>query len=1214
MRTITQILIVLVCAASAWAFNGPEDQAGALKVHLNGPEIIESVESPLACEAVLTNSGDTSLSGILTITVIDDWMVDGPASLPFSVEPGAEQRIPVTVVPGKDTLNAWYPVHARVTYTLNGASFEAQPILMVRTNVPPVLHPEPSQPWAPLKVPANGRRSLALLPVHRGLLEVFNEPPEVLPVGWRGTEPRTRTALSVHGVLSLPEPHKTLFVHPPWYEGRAGSLTLEFPLALPDIRPLEFTCAIAMNKVADGEPPSDGAFFRVYALPFDAPEGEKGTLRVEMHTDSQTWVPLAADLSAYAGQAIRLQLETHPGPKNDTTCDRALWGDPMVVAGTPPLKGPGPDAEPVALGAVADETDTYEVQVTPGARGLLDSRVAFINGDRVLSFEGFGITVLEDALGEADSAAELRLVQDATVPGLYRIRHQFRGRTGPFDLIGELSVADGRTLRASFYLENAPEPEPWLVTAIVDASLGSWNSKARRVYAGVGNVLEEPAPFTLHFDGHQLSTSFVGLDFENGMSLVQAVQAPPSKFEAIPESGVYTLHTPILPVFTLIPARDVWQGARAWHDVNGLKAAPGVERLSGRFVFDVWGGKYGAAGEALKQAFRYGLTNSVLVWHNWQRWGYDYRLPDIFPPNPDFGTAEEFAQLAETCKKQDVIFAPHDNYIDYYPDAPGYSYDHIGFNRDRQPIWAWLNEGRQAQAFRWRAEAYRPFLEANVTALCNLAKPNGYFIDVWSSIGPYDSWTRNGEFESRLKHRDAWAAAFNWIRDTLGNNAPQISESGHDQLIGSLDGAQTNHLRVDTPPDKMSWTVWNIRCADSERIPWADAAHHDRFVLHGAGYENRYCGGLPADLHGIYSDDYMTTEVLTGHPAMSREIFNRDVVRKYWLLNDLMTRLALKRIEGVAFDGDNPHRQRVNWEGDGRVWANRGGGDWQAGERLLPQYGFHAEMNDVSCAIERKGDRLVEWSKSSDGWYVNARRVTSDALPLSVTLASLNLTEGRHYEVQLRWTVMGPVPEDLSVYVHFLNADKKILFQADHHPEPPTSQWKDEMITIGRGTVPDACNPGDTFTLVAGLWKPGDRRRAIRGSMRGDASVDLGRVHLEGTDGQVTGMTVVPAIPEADPWLARMNPEGIPADFGGVVANGGCRLFEAQGALVVVPLPEESAFDITLDLATLPFGPDVPARVTCEALDGTEKEHPYRLEGGKVVLRCESGAFAYRVF
>jgi hypothetical protein len=31
----------------------------------------------------------------------------------------------------------------------------------------------------------------------------------------------------------------------------------------------------------------------------------------------------------------------------------------------------------------------------------------------------------------------------------------------------------------------------------------------------------------------------------------------------------------------------------------------------------------------------------------------------------------------------------------------------------------------------------------------------------------------------------------------LGDSAPRISESGHDQLIGWLDGAQANHLRVD---------------------------------------------------------------------------------------------------------------------------------------------------------------------------------------------------------------------------------------------------------------------------------------------------------------------------------------------------------------------------------------------------------------------------------
>ena len=162
------------------------------------------------------------------------------------------------------------------------------------------------------------------------------------------------------------------------------------------------------------------------------------------------------------------------------------------------------------------------------------------------------------------------------------------------------------------------------------------------------------------------------------------------------------------------------------------------------------------------------------------------------------------------------------------------------------------------------------------------------------SVVPYDYWTHDGVFHDRLSTRKVWADTFSWIRHTLGDNAPQISESGHDQLIGALDGGQTNHLRVDTPPEgEMGWTVWNIKVADAERIPWYDAAHHDCFVLHGAGYENRYAGGLDTAMHGIYSDDYITTEVLDGHPAMVSAPMSRDVVRKYWLLHDLMRSLAL---------------------------------------------------------------------------------------------------------------------------------------------------------------------------------------------------------------------------------------------------------------------------------------------------------------------------------
>jgi len=383
--------------------------------------------------------------------------------------------------------------------------------------------------------------------------------------------------------------------------------------------------------------------------------------------------------------------------------------------------------------------------------------------------------------------------------------------------------------------------------------------------------------------------------------------------QVAPESRHYSLHVPHASKLTFIPAENVWEGVKVWREVNGLKAAGGVKKLAGRFVFDLWGGRYGESRRELRRAFRYGLTDAAVVWHNWQRWGYDYRLPDIYPANPRFGTHEELRRLADTCRQAGVLFAPHDNYIDFYPDAEGFSYEEqIAFHRDGTPVKAWLNEGRGARSYRYRADRVQPFLRRNLRLIRDGLAPNAYFIDVWSSICPYDYWTADGHFYTRVYTNRIWGEHFAWIRDFLGGDAPQISESGQDQLIGRLDGAQTNHLRVGKPVagDRHSWCVWNIPCDDAERTPWFDAAHHDRFILHGAGYSGRYAGGLDQRLHGIYSDDYLATEVLTGHPAMVSRPFGRDVVRKYWLTQDLMRALALRTIESVEYhvggvsDGD----------------------------------------------------------------------------------------------------------------------------------------------------------------------------------------------------------------------------------------------------------------------------------------------------------------------
>ena len=223
----------------------------------------------------------------------------------------------------------------------------------------------------------------------------------------------------------------------------------------------------------------------------------------------------------------------------------------------------------------------------------------------------------------------------------------------------------------------------------------------------------------------------------------------------------------------MVPTDDVWKPAmREWPRMNGLRPAGGVPKLAGRFVFDLWSfeGTYRGSTNALRRAFLYGLTDAAVVWHNWQRWRYDYRLPDIYPPNPEGGTLDDFVALVDLCRRNGVLFAPHDNYIDFYPDADGFSYQTIAFQPDGEPKRAWFRSDLKAQSYRFRPDRIQPFVERNLRLIHDNIRPTAYFIDVWASIAPYDYWTPDGRYISGLHTRDTWRETFAWIRNFLGND------------------------------------------------------------------------------------------------------------------------------------------------------------------------------------------------------------------------------------------------------------------------------------------------------------------------------------------------------------------------------------------------------------------------------------------------------------
>ena len=217
----------------------------------------------------------------------------------------------------------------------------------------------------------------------------------------------------------------------------------------------------------------------------------------------------------------------------------------------------------------------HDVLIWPGRRGILDATIAFAAGRGGPMFHGLQAEVLDDALEDPRSTSELIEVRDESTDGAYRLRHRFRSWAGDFDLLSELKV-ESKALRCRVWLENAPAAKPWLSVYLQKVALGAWSEKARRVYGGVGNVLEDPQRFT-----YELRRAQPGI-FLRRFRIPFRLHRGSRGRTARPFARSIPRPAPIRSTFahsqtiTLIPAANVWEGVRTWRD---HRHAP---RLGGR--------------------------------------------------------------------------------------------------------------------------------------------------------------------------------------------------------------------------------------------------------------------------------------------------------------------------------------------------------------------------------------------------------------------------------------------------------------------------------------------------------------------------------------------------------------------------------------------------------------------------------------------------------
>ena len=86
--------------------------------------------------------------------------------------------------------------------------------------------------------------------------------------------------------------------------------------------------------------------------------------------------------------------------------------------------------------------------------------------------------------------------------------------------------------------------------------------------------------------------------------------------------------------------------------------------------------------EQLRQLKANGAEKIYLHLDGWGNHGYDNLHPDPFPIHEESGGADGMRDLQKTCKELGYLFGIHDQYRDYYYDAPSFSLDNAIQNLD----------------------------------------------------------------------------------------------------------------------------------------------------------------------------------------------------------------------------------------------------------------------------------------------------------------------------------------------------------------------------------------------------------------------------------------------------------------------------------------------------------------------------------------------------
>jgi hypothetical protein len=492
VRKVWILMLLVLLSGRAFAFNGHIVTQDPLKVTIGEIADVTEYDRPQQVMVALINSADVEIRVNLRMAdLVDEWYAVGKEQLNVTVSPGEEVKTTFRIAAGYGACSALYPVHIYADFQYEGRAVTAHAVQIFKANFEKVVTSSGEPLDVPVNmVPDNGALPLWLLRTQRVAWSYYDKPLVYMPVGWQGASKESSANLS-YGPISRGATKHAIVMHPPWKPG-GGTIFAEYSLQLPSVAPIKLVFANAIRDHSATEPASDGVTFRVWA------DSEK---LFERHTDSKKWLNAEVDLSKFAGKRILLRLESHPGPKGDTTCDSSFWGEPMVVAGELPESMTETEREALrksakklvmtgnGRGFVFNLEGQYRAAIIPSTQGPADAIIAIGNDERCVVLDGLKLEVLGREISTLGRGGGTWQLKDHVLT--YRQLLQVEGQD--VELKTRIWSEKGG-LRIKVICPKR----------ITDFALGPADQRAPRVYYGHGYCIVEPEAFRASFGGHNL--------------------------------------------------------------------------------------------------------------------------------------------------------------------------------------------------------------------------------------------------------------------------------------------------------------------------------------------------------------------------------------------------------------------------------------------------------------------------------------------------------------------------------------------------------------------------------------------------------------------------------------------------------------------------------------------------------------------------------------